>query len=57
MRFKDLPVGSSFIIPRDKDTNTYVKINDEPHYNVKGLGKCWNQKFSLHGNTIIKEIN
>lgn len=56
MKFKDLEVGKSFIIPRDKDGERYVKVAEWAHWNTRCI-KPWNKIISVHGNTEVEVIN
>lgn len=53
MTFKELKVGSRFVIVRENDISLkYSKINERSHYNTMYR----NQKISIHSNTQVKEI-
>lgn len=53
MTFKELKVGSRFIIIREHDKSLiYSKINERSHYNTSYR----NQKISIHSNTQVEEI-
>lgn len=56
MKFKDLEVGKSFIIPRDNDDNKYVKVGEWAKLNTRCI-KPWNKIITIHGSTEVKEIN
>lgn len=52
MRFIELKVGDKFSLPRENNTYTYTKINENKHNNASGDGTI----HSFHGCTKVEEI-
>lgn len=61
MTFSELQVGQKFIIIRENDEKQqYEKLSNTPHYNTQYLGSkrklSWDNRISIHGKTVVREI-